>query len=84
MWGNGGMEGTFWSDGKLLNLDWGVLKMNVWNPNPQGGGISRWGLCKVISAFIENASERSFTPSALCGYSEKASSMSQEVVLTRH
>lgn len=23
------MEGTSWSDGKLLNLDWSVFKMNV-------------------------------------------------------
>lgn len=46
------MEGTSWSDGKLLNLDWGVFKMNVSLQSPHveirpptpGDGISSWGL----------------------------------------
>ena len=56
------MEGTFWSDGKLLNLDWGVFKMKVSlqgphveirSPPTPGDGISSWGLREVIGAFTK-------------------------------
>lgn len=61
MWGNGRMEGTFWSDGKLLNLDWCVFKMKVSLQGPHveirpptpGDGISSWGLREVIGAFTK-------------------------------
>ena len=61
MWGNGRMEGTFWSDGKLLNLDWvysrwrfpSRVHMLKSDPPAPGDGISSWGLREVIGAFTK-------------------------------
>ena len=69
------MEGTFWSDGKLLNLDWGVFKMKVSLQGPHveirppapGEGISSWGLREVIGAFTRGLREilQAFCPVCL-------------------
>ena len=57
-------------------------------PNPQGDGISRWGIWEVIrswgvSALMKDTSESSLSPSAMGSYSKNSHLWTRKRALTR-